>query len=174
METLNDYKNLISTIDVDRSIDAIEHMEFKGMFDYGMEEFLDDIEANNDTIELHLIKNKSYKEAVIFNLRRSKNGNSMMWRELLKDEQKTFGGSKIFYMNQDCTKLMILLVPNEMANKIGMAITRINKINDKIVRMNTKIKKDNKEIYTTHLKNKEIESKTKDEIINLVNVNLRV
>tara|TARA_Y100000310_G_scaffold242592_1_gene246743 strand:- start:1003 stop:1527 length:525 start_codon:yes stop_codon:yes gene_type:complete len=174
MDVINDYKNLISTIDIDRSVDSLEHMNFEGMFDVRIDEFLTDIETNNDAIELHLIKNKSYKEMVVFNLRRSKNGNSMMWKELLKDEQKTFGGSKIFYMNTDCTKLLVLLVPNEMANKVGMVITRINKINDKIVRMNTKIKKDNKSVYTTKLKIKESETKTKDEIINMVNLNLKV
>ena len=174
METINDYKNLISTIDIDRSVDSLEHINFDGMFDVRIDEFLTDIENNNDTIELHLIKNKSYKEMVIFHLRRSKNGYSMMWKDLLKDEQKTFGGSKIFYMNSDCTKLLVLVVPNEMANKIGMVITRINKINDRIVRLNTKIKKDNKSVYNTKLKIKENESKTKDEIINMVNLNLKV
>ena len=170
----SDYKNLVSTIDIDRSVDSIEHMDFNGLYDYRTEEFLEDMEINNDAIELHLIKNKSYKEMIIFSLRRTKNGNTGMWKDLLKDEQKTFGGSKIFYMNKDCSKLLILLVPKEMANKIGMVITRVNKINDKIVRMNTRIKKENKEVYSTKVKNKETENKTKDEIINLVNLNLKV
>lgn len=173
METINDYRNLVSTIDIDRSVDVIEHSEFKGMYDYYAGEFLDDIEKNNDAIELTLIRSKSYKEMVILALRKSGNGSTELWKELLKDEQKTFGGSKIFYMNKDCSKLLVLINPKEMANKIGMLITRLNKINDRIVRMNTRIKKGNRELYSTHIKEKESPNKTKDEIINLINLNLR-
>ena len=57
---------------------------------------MEDIENNNDPIELQLIKNKAYKEATILGIKKTEN--SYLWKDFLKEEQKTFGGSKIFYI----------------------------------------------------------------------------
>ena len=96
------------------------------------------------------------------------------WRELLREEQKTFGGSKIFYIDDDCTKLLILSLPNEMKTKVNMLVTRLNKINEKISRINSRIKKDNLDIYNSKIRNKESQDKSKDDIINFINQNLKV
>ncbi|MEK6984276.1 MAG: hypothetical protein AABX33_06905 [Nanoarchaeota archaeon] len=169
-----DYKNIISHIDIDRSLGAIEHFSFNGMEDESLLEFKEDIEAGNDSIELHLIKSKSYKEALILRLKKSNGSYSDAWREFLKEEQKTFGGSKIFYMNHDCGKLMVLSLPNEIRNKLNMVITRLNKINEKISRINAKIKKENLDVYASRMRNKEAMNRKKDDIINFINQNLRV
>ena len=169
----HDYKNIISHIDIDRSLDAIEYFSFKGMEDESIVDFRDDLESGNDSIELHLIKSNSYKEALI--LRLKKTGiHSDAWKDLLKEEQKTFGGSKMFYIDMDCTKLLVLSVPNEIRNKLNMVITRLNKINDKISRINSKIKKENLDLYVSKIKSKESHDKNKDDIINFINQNLRV
>lgn len=165
-----DYKNIISHIDIDRSLGAIEHLAFSGMEDNGILEFRDDIEAGNDSIELHLVKSKSYKEALILRLKKSPYSDS--WKDFLKEEQKTFGGSKIFYIDSECSKLLVLSLPNEIRNKLNMVVTRLNKINEKITRINAKIKKENSDIYTSRLRNKV--DKKKDDIINFINQNLRV
>lgn len=167
-----DYKNIISHIDIDRSLGAIEHLTFRGMEDNGILEFRDDIEAGNDSIELHLVKSKSYKEALILRLKKSPYSDA--WKDFLKEEQKTFGGSKIFYINNDCSKLLVLSLPNEISNKLNMLVTRLNKINDRITRINSKIKKENSDIYTSKVRNKESSDKKKDDIINFINQNLRV
>jgi|TARA_Y100000310_G_scaffold124950_2_gene123773 hypothetical protein len=168
-----DYKNIISHIDVDRSLGAIEFISFKGLDDENSVEFKDDLLAGNDSIEIHLIKSKSYKEALILRLKKIYGAHSDVWKDLLKDEQKTFGGSKIFYMNKDCTKLLVLSLPNEVRNKLNMVVTRLNKINDKITRINSRIKKDNIDLYTSKVKSKESDKK-KDDIINFINQNLKV
>ena len=168
-----DYKNIISHIDVDRSLDAIEYISFDGMEEEAILQFKNDIEGSNDSIELHLIKSRAYKETLILRLKKSNGAYSDAWREFLREEQKTFGGSKIFYMNNDCSKLLVLAVPNEMRSKINMLVTRLNKINEKITRINAKIKKENLDLYETRSKNKDV-SKKKDEIINFINQNLRV
>lgn len=173
VEVENDYKNIISHIDVDRSLGAIEYISLDGVEYESILEFKDDIEAGNDSIELHLIKSKSYKEALILRLKKG-DGASDVWRDLLREEQKTFGGSKIFYINNDCSKLLVLSLPNEIRNKLNMVITRLNKINDKITRVNGKIKKENLEVYTLRIKNKESKNKYKDDIINFINQNLKV
>ena len=170
----SDYKNIISHIDIDRSLNVIEYFSFNGLEDESVPEFKEDIEAGNDSIELHLIKSKSYKEALILRLKKSNGTFSDAWEDLLKEEQKTFGGSKIFYINSECSKLLVLAVPNEIKNKLNMLITRLNKINDKITRVNSKIKKDNLDIYASKIKNKEAANKSKDDIINFINQNLRV
>jgi hypothetical protein len=167
-----DYKNIISHIDIDRSLGAIEHLTFSGMEDNGILEFQNDIEAGNDSIELHLVKSKSYKEALILKLKKSPYSDA--WKDFLKEEQKTFGGSKIFYMDNDCSKLLVLSLPNGISNKLNMLITRLNKINDKITRINSKIKKENSDIYASKVRNKESSDKKKDDIINFINQNLRV
>lgn len=170
----HDYKNIISHIDIDRSLGAIEYSAFNGIGDEGILEFKDDMEAGNDSIELHLIKSKAYKEALILMLKKSNGSYADTWRDFLKEEQKTFGGSKIFYINNDCSKLIVLSLPNEMKTKINMLITRLNKINDKITRINAKIKKENLDLYASKIKSKEATDKKKDDIINFINQNLRV
>ena len=172
MET--DYKNIISHIDIDRSLDAIEYSGFSGIEDESFLEFKDDAEAGNDSIELHLIKSKAYKETLVLKLKKSNGAYSNVWKDFLKEEQKTFGGSKIFYVNSDCSKLLVLSLPNEMTNKVNMLITRLNKINDKITRINARIKKENLDIYTSRIRDKEAMNKKKDDIINFINQNLRV
>ena len=169
----HDYRNIISHIDIDRSLDAIEHFSFNGFGDESVYNFRNDIEAGNDSIEMHLIKSKAYKEALILKLKKTTNY-SDAWRDFLKEEQKTFGGSKIFYIDDDCTKLLVLALPNEINNKLNMLITRLNKINEKITRLNSKIKKENLDLYTSKIKSKESSDKNKDDIINFINQNLRV
>ena len=171
---MEDYKNIISHIDIDRSLDAIEYSSFNGIENESFLEFKDDAEAGNDSIELHLIKSKAYKEALVLRLKKSNGAYSNVWKDFLKEEQKTFGGSKIFYVNSDCSKLLVLSLPNEVTNKLNMLVTRLNKINDKISRINAKIKKENLDVYTARMKNKETMNKKKDEIINFINQNLRV
>mgnify|MGYP001580260279 CR=1 FL=1 len=169
-----DYKNLISHIDIDRSLGAIEYFSFNGIDDESVLEFKDDFEISNDSIELQLIKSKAYKEALILILKKSDGAYSDAWRDFLKEEQKTFGGSKIFYIDNDCSKLLVLSLPNEVKNKLNMVITRLNKINDKISRINARIKKENLNVYTSRIKSKEAVNKKKDDIINFINQNLRV
>ena len=170
----HDYRNIIPHIDLDRSLDAIEYFSINGIDDAVINEFKSDIESGNDSIELHLVKSKSYKEALILKLKKNNGTFSQPWRDFLKDEQKTFGGSKIFYINDDCSKILVFSLANEITNKLNMAITRINKINEKISRLNSKIKKDNFDLYSLGLKDKEAPNKKKDDIINFINQNLRV
>ncbi|MDP3765671.1 MAG: hypothetical protein Q8R04_04095 [Nanoarchaeota archaeon] len=167
-----DYKNIISHIDIDRSLGAIEFLAFSGMENSGFQEFQNDIEAGNDSIELHLVKSKSYKEALILKLKKSPYSDA--WKDFLKEEQKTFGGSKMFYIDNDCGKLLVLSLPNEIRNKLNMVITRLNKVNEKITRINSRIKKENLDIYASKVRNKESADKKKDDIINFINQNLRV
>jgi len=170
----HDYKNIISQIDIDRSSDATEYSSFNGAEDEAILEFKNDIEAGNDSIEMHLVKSKAYKEALVLRLKKSDGAFSGAWRDFLKEEQKTFGGSKIFYINNDCSKLLVLSLPNEIRNKMNMVITRLNKINEKITRNNSRIKKENLDLYASRLKEKGAMDKKKDDIINFINQNLRV
>ena len=170
----HDYKNIISHIDIDRSLDAIEYFSFNGAEDESVLEFKNDIEAGNDSIEMHLVKSRAYKEALILRLKKSNGAFSDAWRDFMREEQKTFGGSKIFYINNDCSKLLVLSLPNEIRNKMNMVITRLNKINEKITRINTRIKKENLDLYASRLKEKGAMDKKKDDIINFINQNLRV
>ncbi len=170
---MEDYKNIISHIDIDRSLDAIEYSSFSGIEDESILEFKDDAEAGNDSIELHLIKSKAYKESLVLRLKKTNGAYSNVWKDFLKEEQKTFGGSKIFYVNSDCSKLLVLSLPNEMTNKVNMLITRLNKINDRISRINSRIKKENLDLYTSKIRSKEA-NKKKDDIINFINQNLKV
>ena len=170
---MEDYKNIISHIDIDRSLDAIEYSSFNGIENESVLEFKDDAEAGNDSIELHLIKSKAYKEALVLRLKKSNGAYSNVWKDFLKEEQKTFGGSKIFYVNSDCSKLLVLSLPNEMTNKVNMVVTRLNKINDRITRINARIKKENLDLYTSKIRSKEA-NKKKDNIINFINQNLKV
>jgi len=84
--------------------------------------------------------------------------------------QKTFGGSKLFYLNDAFDKILIVAVSGSMEGKLAMVINRLNKINDKIGRLNSRIKKENSEMY---MKRKSINDK-KDTIINMINKNLKV
>ena len=170
---MEDYKNIISHIDIDRSLDAIEYSGFSGIGGESFLGFKDDAEAGNDSIELHLIRSRAYKEALILILKKSNGAYSNVWKDFLKEEQKTFGGSKIFYVNSDCSKLLVLSLPNEMTNKVNMVVTRLNKINDRITRINARIKKENLDLYTSKIRSKEA-NKKKDDIINFINQNLKV
>ena len=163
-----DYKNIISHIDIERSLSSIEYSSFQ---EDSIEEFKKDIEEANDSIELHLVKSKAYKEALVLRLKQSINTDE--WKNLLKEEQKTFGGSKIFYTNDYCTKLLVLTLPNEMASKLNMIVTRLNKVNDKITRINARIKKENLDLYSSRVKDKD-GNKKKEDIINFINQNLKV
>ncbi len=164
------YKNVIPHIDFNRSIDAIDFSEFK-LGDTEFDEFKSDMESGNDSVEMHLVKSNAYKEALVLSIRTS--GFSDVIKELLREEQKTFGGSKIFYINNDCSKLLLLSVQNEIKNKVAMLISRLNKVNEKITRMNSKIKKENVDLYNYHSKDKK-NLDLKEEILNLINLNFRV
>ena len=171
----HDYKNIISHIDIDRTLGAIQHFGFDGIESEKVSDFKNDMQSGNDSIELHLVKSNAYKEALILRLKKTDSIYSgQSWRELLKEEQKTFGGSKIFYIDDECTKLLILSLPAEMKTKVNMLITRLNKINEKISRVNSRIRKDNLDLYAAKVKNKEATDKEKDEIINFINQNLKV
>ncbi len=167
-----DYKNTVFHIDVDRSLGAIEYSTFNGIDDNRISGFRNDIEAGNDSIELHLIRSKAYKEALVLKLKKSNEMNTGIWKDLLREEQKTFGGSKIFYVNNECSELLVLALPNEIKNKVNMLITRLNKVNEKIGRINSKIKKENLDVYTSRVSSKESANKEKDDIINFINKNL--
>ena len=160
------YRNLISHIDINR--DAIEFIDL-GHSDARVAEFLSDMQRDNDMIELNLIRNNAYKEAVIMPLHII-NSESDLLKEIIRDEQKTFGGSKLFYINDMHDKIMVMAVPKSMDGKLSMVISKLNKVNEKISRLNSKIKKDNEEIY---LKRKSGNDK-KDEIVNMINRNFKV
>ena len=95
---------------------------------------MDDINANNDAIELSLIKNKAYKEAVIMSLSNNMGKNEILIK-IMKEEQKTFGGSKLFYLNDTFDKLLVVSVPRIIEDKLNMAINRLNKINEGVTRL---------------------------------------
>ena len=169
MELDNDsiYRNLIPHIDIDRSINSIAYLSFRDISSEALfNEFLNDINSGNDSIEVNLIKNKAYKEAVVMSLSTDKN-NSVM--EMLREEQKTFGGSKVFYVNDAFDKLLVVSVPGSMEGKLNMVINRLNKINEKVSRLNLKIKKENIEAYT----NRNLKDK-KDFVVNMINEKLKV
>ena len=164
------YRNLVSTIDINRSIDSIEYINFRDINnEFIFREFLSDINSSNDAIELSLINNKAYKESVIMSLNRNISRNATLI-DMIKEEQKTFGGSKLFYLNAAFDKLLVISVPRSMEGKLNMVINRLNKINDKIARLNSKIKKENLEIY---MKRQGLKDK-KDIILDMINRNLKV
>jgi len=162
------YRNFISYIDIDRSINTLEYFNFNSMDNDKFTEFKEDISDNNDFIELNLIKNNAYKEAIILKIKKEKE--SQILKEFLKDEQKTFGGSKLFYLNENFDKILVLAVPGSTEGKLKMVLQKLNKINEKIHRLNSKIKKGNFDIYQ---KRRKMHDK-KDKIIDLINKNLRV
>ncbi|MCH8329428.1 MAG: hypothetical protein IIB81_03480 [Nanoarchaeota archaeon] len=163
------YRNLISHIDINRGVNSIEYITFRDINDeLVFKEFLSDINVSNDTIELNLINNKAYKEAVIMSLHMDPREKHILVR-MIKEEQKTFGGSKLFYLNDMFDKILVVSVPRSMEGKLNMVINRLNKINERISRLNSRIKKENLEIY----KKREVKDK-KDIIVDMINRNLRV
>ena len=163
------YKNVVHHLDIDRDLNSFIYMSLDAINIDDFSDFKNDIEDGNDSIELHLIKSNSYKEMLVLSLKE----HNKEWLPLLKEEQKTFGGSKIFYISNNCDKLLLFAVPGEMKNKINMLITRLNKVNEKISRNNTKIKKENIDFYSMKLRNKEM-IEQKEEILNFINQNLKV
>lgn len=171
-EQSSHYRNLVPSIDVHRNADFIDYFSFEGAINESrFEGFLNDINCNNDAIELSLIKNKAYREAVIIwlNIAGSKDDTDDMLKNIVKGEQKTFSGSKLFYINDKFNKILVMAVPNSMNGKVNMVINRLNKVNDRVYRVNTKIKRDNIEMY---MKRKTANDK-KDSIIDLINRNLK-
>ena len=165
----SNYKNLISHIDINRGLNSIEYITFRDVNEESVfKEFLTDINVSNDTIELNLIKNKAYKEAVIISLHMNPKDKHILV-SMVKEEQKTFGGSKLFYLNDAFDKLLVVSVPRSMEGKLNMVINRLNKINERITRINQRIKKENIEAYTK----RDIKDK-KDFIVNMINKNLKV
>lgn len=163
------YKNVVPHLDIDRSLTSFVYLNIDSIDLENFSDFKWDIEDGNDSIELHLIKSNSYKEALVLKLKEP----TMEWLPILREEQKTFGGSKIFYISSSCDKLLLFSISGEMKNKINMMITRLNKVNEKISRSNAKIKKDNIDLYSMKLKNKEMIDQ-KEEILNFINQNLKV
>ncbi len=163
------YKNLISHIDIDRGMNSVEYVTFREIDSEPVfKDFLTDVNTSNDTIELSLIKNKAYKEAVIMSLHMNPKEKHILV-SMIKEEQKTFGGSKLFYLNDAFDKILVASVPRSMEGKLSMVINRLNKINERISRLNSRIKKENLEIYM----NREGKDK-KDIIVNMINEKLRV
>ncbi|MEK6876894.1 MAG: hypothetical protein AABX63_05740 [Nanoarchaeota archaeon] len=163
------YRNPVSHIDIDRSINSIEYVNFRDVnTEYVFREFLKDISTNNDAIELNLINNKAYKEAVIMSLSRDVSRSDILL-QMIRDEQKTFGGSKLFYLNDAYDKILVISVPRSMEGKLSMVINRLNKINEKVARINFRIKKENLEIY---MKRQSLKDK-KDIIANMINERLK-
>ena len=169
MDENNNYKNLISHIDFNRSINSIEFFSFNDASkETKFAEFMNDINTNNDTIELNLIRNKAYKEAVIIPLHiNSEDVQTLL--EMLRDEQKTFGGSKLFYLNDNFSKILVISVSGQVEGKLNMVINRLNKVNEKIGRLNSRIKRENLDAYM----GKNAKDK-KDLIVNMINKNFRV
>jgi len=164
------YRNLISHIDINRGINSIQYINFRDINnELEFKEFLNDINTNNDAIELSLINNNAYKESVIMSLNMNISGNDTILK-LISDEQKTFGGSKLFYLNESFDKLLVISVSKNMEGKLNMVINRLNKVNDRISRLNSRIKKENLEAYT---KRQSLKDK-KDILVNMINKNLRV
>jgi|TARA_Y100000310_G_C20424949_1_gene688593 hypothetical protein len=163
------YRNLISNIDINRSVNSIEYFNFKEMNkEFMFNQFVKDMNASNDTIELNLIKNKAYKEAVIISLKISSRDKDELLM-MIRDEQKTFGGSKLFYLSDEFDKILVLAVPRSLEGKLKMVINKLNKVNEKINRLNSKIRRENLDAYITrHGKDK------KDNLINMINENLKV
>lgn len=169
-ETLSSYKNLISSVDVSRHVDEIEIFSFVAMSkDTRFSEFESDIKSNNDSIELNLIKNNAYKEGTILQLTKSLRRDPALY-EIVREQQKTFGGSKLFYLNEDLNKILVVAVPGSTDGKLKMVITRLNKANEKVHRLNAKIKRENMDAFMK----KTGSTDEKDKIINMINKNLKV
>ena|SRR3989338_5402301 len=164
-----DYKNLVSHIDINRNVDSIGYFNFSDLTsDLQFYEFEKDINSGNDSIELSLIRNRAYKEAVILTLSNKVNWDAKLL-DMIREEQKTFGGSKLFYLNDKSDKILILATPGSMESKLEIVISRLNKVNEKVQRINSKIKKENSEAFA-HRQN--IDDK-KERFINIINKNLK-
>jgi len=163
------YKNLISYIDINRSVNSIECFDFESVREgLTFKEFINDMNLHNDSIELNLIKNDAYSEAVIISLNINAWDRNVLM-EMVIDEQKTFGGSKLFYINDDKNKILVMAVKGSMEGKLRMTINKLSKVNEKAHRMNSKIKKGNMDAYMTrHDKDK------KDIMINIINKTFKV
>ncbi|MEK6949901.1 MAG: hypothetical protein AABX34_06775 [Nanoarchaeota archaeon] len=169
------YRDLISQVDLKRTVDSIGYFNFAELTtDLQFYEFESDINASNDSIELNLIKNRAYKEAVILTLNSKVNEGNVNERsallEMIREEQKTFGGSKLFYLSSKFDKILVLATQGSMETKLGMVIGRLNKVNEKTARLNYKIKKGNSETFAQRQKADD----KRERIINLINRNLRV
>ncbi|MBW2976895.1 hypothetical protein KY347_05605 [Candidatus Woesearchaeota archaeon] len=164
------YRNFVSHIDINRSVNSIEYFNFRDInTEPKFNEFLNDMNLNNDAIELSLIKNRAYKEAVVMSLNQNI-GKDDVLADILRSEQKTFGGSKLFYLNDGFDKLLVVSVPRSMEGKLNMVINRLNRINEKITRHNLRVKKEN---FETYMRRQELKDK-KDFVVNMINKNLRV
>ncbi|MBI2523554.1 hypothetical protein HYW19_04120 [Candidatus Woesearchaeota archaeon] len=164
------YKNPVSHIDINRSVNSIEYINFRDVnAEYVFKEFLKDINSNNDAIELNLINNKAYKEAVITSLSRDVSRSEILL-QMIRGEQKTFGGSKLFYLNDTYDKMLVISVPRSMEGKLSMVLNRLNKINEKVARINFRVKKENLEVY---MKRQSLKDK-KDIIANMINERLKI
>ncbi|MBS3131804.1 hypothetical protein J4212_05200 [Candidatus Woesearchaeota archaeon] len=164
------YKNYISRIDINRDINSVSYLSFKSMLDSAFDEFRKDMTENNDIIELSLLKNNAYNEAVILQLRKDLDRDTNIFGQLLVDEQKTFSGSKLFYLNEARSRILVLAIPGSMEGKLSMAIQRLNKINDKIMRMNQRIRKENQDMFASRARAKD----KRDRIVDMINKNLKV
>ncbi len=164
-----DYKNLVSHIGINRNVDSIGYFNFSDLTsDLQFYEFEKDINSGNDSIELSLIRNKAYKEAIILTLSSKINWDAKLL-EMIKEEQKTFGGSKLFYLNDKFDKILILATPGSMEPKLEIVISRLNKVNEKVQRINSKIKKENTEAFAQR---QNIDDK-KEKFINIINRDLK-
>ena len=164
-----DYKNPVSNVAIDRNINSMQYANFRDIgSEYMLKEFLNDINTNNDAIELSLINNKAYKEAVIMCLSRDVSRSDTLL-QMIRDEQKTFGGSKLFYLNDSYDKVLVISVPRSMEGKLSMVLNRLNKINEKVARINSRIRKENLEVY---MKRQSLKDK-KDIIANMINERLK-
>ena len=163
------YRNPVSTIDIDRGINSMQYANFRDInSEHMFREFLNDINANNDAIELSLINNKAYKEAVVMSLNRDTSRSTALIG-MIREEQKTFGGSKLFYLNDTFDRMLIIAVPRSMEGKLNMVINRLNKINEKVARVNSKIRKENLEVY---MKRQGLKDR-KDIVANMINERLK-
>ena len=164
------YKDLISHIDIKRTIGSLGYFNFADLASgLGFYEFESDISTSNDSIELSLINNRAYKEAVIMTMNAKVNEDNLLL-DMLREEQKTFGGSKLFYLSSKFDKILVLSTQGSMETKLGMVISRLNKVNEKIARLNYKIKKDNIEAFAQRQKSDD----KRDKVIHLINSNLKV
>ncbi len=164
-----EYHDYVYPIDVSRHPDTITIVHEERILQYPeLSEFTIDMYSSNDSIELNLVKNNVYQEAAIFTLTRSLSRNETLYN-LVLEQQKTFGGSKLFYINETKTKLLILAVKGSMEGKISMVIARLNRVNEKVHRINAKFKKENLELSMK----KSLHPSEKDSVIGLLNKSLK-
>jgi len=164
------YRNLISILDIDRNINAVAIVSFNAIEKSPFySEFSKDIFSSNDQIELNLVKHNAYSEGILLTLH-TKLREDPLLMGLVLEHQRTFGGSKLFYLNESKDKILVLALPGSMEGKLQMVVNRINKVNEKVHRLNQKIKKDNIDNFTR----RQGSTDKKDLILNVVNKNLKV